>query len=467
MSSDRSAAAVQPDGTTLAEGETVLDPGRVEQLRSAQRVRYNTVTVPSLRLVGFNLLALLLLCHNMLVLQSWSPDAYIAWLVAAELYCLASWLILRRFFAHVEAVDLGFVFLTLDLVLWTAAIYVSGADASWLFITLLVRAADQTNTTFRRVLFFAHASVLCYLAMLLWIHFGQGRPIVWRTEIAKMLTLYLASIYISLTARTAESLRRRTSSALRLARAGMVAKSEFLSKMGHELRTPLSAVIGFADILLKKSRQNGDERDQLYLERIATNARVLLKTLEHILELSNIEAGKLTLSRTEVDLRTLVDRLVAEVTAEQLGPLSLKTDLPQKLAHISTDETCLYQILQHLLSNALTFTQAGGVTVRVVADGASNPVAIDIIDTGPGIPPERLFAVFNAFEQADNSTARAYAGAGLGLSLARSLAQPLGFHIEVESVVGSGSTFRVALVPPEKSGGSVAQDATALSAAGR
>ncbi len=454
-------------GPARIEGEVILDPVRVEQLRRAKQVRHETATVPALRFVGFQLLALVVFSYHALVLKSWIPNAFLAWLLVSEIYCITSWLVLRHFYASIHAVDLGFVFMTLDLVLWTAAIYVSGGTTSWLFLLLLVRTADQTHTTFRRVVFFAHASVICYLVMLLFIQLNAPGTIDWSTEVAKLIMLYAIALYISLTARTAETLRKRTSDALRLARAGIVAKSQFLANMSHELRTPLNSVIGFADVLLKKSRINSDERDKLYLERIGVNARSLLRTIEHILELSNIEAGKLLLQHTSVDLRALVHRLVSGVAAQQLGPLELKTDVPARIEPIVTDEDRLLQILEHLLSNAISFTYKGSVIVRIITNSAHSPTAIEIIDTGAGIPANRLSAIFDAFEQADNTTARTHGGAGLGLSLARSLAEPLGFQIDVESEIGWGSTFRLALVPEARAGAVTAGAHTRSSITGR
>ncbi|MEO8333613.1 MAG: MHYT domain-containing protein [bacterium] len=223
------------------------------------------------------------------------------------------------------------------------------------------------------------------------------------------------------------------------------AKSEFLSNMSHELRTPLNSIIGFSNILLKNKARNLREADVTQLGRISANGKHLLRLINEILDLSKIEAGKVDLEMAWVD----VDRLAKE-TLEEMAPqaelleVRLVADIPIDVTLLHADIARLKQIIMNLLSNAIKFTRGGTVTLRIVTDTVTHrPVRIDVIDTGIGIPPDRLQTVFEAFQQADASTTRKYGGTGLGLTITRSLAELMGWTIDVASTVGVGTTFSV------------------------
>ena len=226
-------------------------------------------------------------------------------------------------------------------------------------------------------------------------------------------------------------------------------KSQFLASMSHELRTPLNSVIGFANILLKNKAGNLVPADLNFLDRIQANGKHLLGLINEILDLSKIEARKVELQLAPVAL----DVLVRETIAQQEGlvrerPVKLLADLPALVAPIQTDADKLKQVIINLIGNALKFTEHGSVTVRVVTDPADHqPQRIEVIDTGIGIPPEKLGVIFEAFQQADASTARKYGGTGLGLTISQALCQLMGYRITVASAVGVGSTFRVELRP--------------------
>jgi len=245
--------------------------------------------------------------------------------------------------------------------------------------------------------------------------------------------------------------RKRAEEAIRRARdeaeEANRTKSQFLANMSHELRTPLNSVIGFASILLKNKIGNLHPTDLNFLERIQANGKHLLVLINEILDLSKIEARKVELQLAPVAL----DVLVRETIAQQEGlvrdrPVQLLADLPASIAPIQTDAEKLRQVIINLIGNALKFTERGSVTVRVVTQPINNqPVRIEVIDTGIGIPKEKLGVIFEAFQQADASTARKYGGTGLGLTISQALCQLMGFHIEVASEVGRGSTFSVVL----------------------
>jgi signal transduction histidine kinase len=166
-----------------------------------------------------------------------------------------------------------------------------------------------------------------------------------------------------------------------------------------------------------------------------------------VLELSDIETQRVQLQSVPVAL----DRLILEIIAGfefQLRdrPLALSAKLPDRITPLRTDEARLKQVLVILIGNALKFTERGSIVVQVVVNEATRqPVRVDVIDTGIGIPKDRLAAIFEAFQQADSGMARKYDGVGLGLTLARALCHLMGCRIEVRSEVGKGSTFSVIL----------------------
>jgi signal transduction histidine kinase len=225
------------------------------------------------------------------------------------------------------------------------------------------------------------------------------------------------------------------------------AKSDFLAHVSHELRTPLNSVIGFSNVLLRKSSVPATANDVVYLERIRDNGTHLLRVIDDLLDLSRIEAGKQQLEIGSVAL----DRLIAETTRElegrQVGKaIVIRADLPPVVRPLTTDERKLKQVLINLIGNAIKFTESGTITVRVAVDpGTTEPIRIDVVDTGIGIPAVRLKAIFEPFEQADGSTARRHEGTGLGLSIARSFCDLMGYRLSVESIERVGSTFSIHL----------------------
>ena len=223
------------------------------------------------------------------------------------------------------------------------------------------------------------------------------------------------------------------------------AKSEFLSNMSHELRTPLNSVIGFSSILLQNKEKNLTSKDLVYMDRIQANGRHLLSLINSVLDLSKVEAGHMELEITSVPLSDLARDTLAELEPQALARnVRLTGEFPAHPCLLETDRAKLKQILINLVGNALKFSADGEVRVIVRVDPASGrPLGIDVVDTGVGIAADRMNAIFEAFQQADNSTARQYGGTGLGLSISRSLAQLMGFDVTATSEVGVGSTFSV------------------------
>ncbi|GMV08080.1 MAG: hypothetical protein AMXMBFR53_43550 [Gemmatimonadota bacterium] len=247
--------------------------------------------------------------------------------------------------------------------------------------------------------------------------------------------------------------RVRAQEALRVAKdeaeAANKAKSDFLASMSHELRTPLNSVIGFTNILLKNKEGHLNEKDIGFLQRVLSNGKHLLELINEVLDLAKVEAGRMELVIEPVDLGQLVVETVQQLEGQakvKEGNVALVADVPAALERVDTDSAKLKQVIINLVGNALKFTHEGSVTVRVdVGSDGKTPVAIAVKDTGIGIPPDRLDAIFEAFQQAEAGTARKYGGTGLGLAISRSICLLMGYDLIVESDVGKGSTFSIVM----------------------
>ena len=238
----------------------------------------------------------------------------------------------------------------------------------------------------------------------------------------------------------AESELRR---AMRFSEEASRAKSRFLANMSHEFRTPLNSVIGFANVLLEQDNVPPGSESHDYLERIRDNGTHLLELVNDVLDLSKVEAGRIDLELEKVDLAELVSDVVANFTPQaRAKQLTLAVEAPAGMQPLVTDRQRLMQILINLVANAIEFTDAGGVTVRVESKGGQ-PQHVLVVDSGIGIAEHRVHEIFEAFKQLDSSDARQHTGTGLGLAISKSLAQRLGYRIEVESTPGAGTTFRI------------------------
>lgn len=221
------------------------------------------------------------------------------------------------------------------------------------------------------------------------------------------------------------------------------AKSMFLASMSHEIRTPLNAVLGGAAILAKSAL---DQRQRDILQLITQSGKTLLELINEILDFSKIEAGQLELESIAFDLEQLVLDIVAMFALkarENNIRLTYVVDVECE-GHWMGDPLRVKQILMNLISNAVKFTPAGKISIRVQLD-AVGQLKISVSDTGIGIKNDQLSQLFEAFVQSDSSTTRKYGGTGLGLSISRKLAQMHGGDISVVSAFGKGSTFVVKL----------------------
>jgi signal transduction histidine kinase/CheY-like chemotaxis protein len=227
------------------------------------------------------------------------------------------------------------------------------------------------------------------------------------------------------------------------AEAASRAKSEFLANMSHEIRTPMNGICGMTALALGTAL---DVEQREYLETVGDSARSLLRIIDDILDLARIEAGKLRLEQAPFEMRRAIREVVAtlDVIAREKGVglnYSIASETPD---YLSGDAGRLRQVLLNLGGNAVKFTDKGEVFVAVAVERGNESfvdLRFTVRDSGIGIPPEKIEAIFSPFEQVDHSTTRKSGGTGLGLTISRRLAALMGGTIHVESVSGQGSTF--------------------------
>src|SRR6266849_4773463 len=276
----------------------------------------------------------------------------------------------------------------------------------------------------------------------------------WREHTALGIGLLVGMLAVSM---YVLSLVRRMFDALARAEAANLAKRRFLSVMSHEMRTPLNAIIGMAD-LLRDTALSREQADML--QTLRGSSRIMLGLVEDVLDFSKIEAGKLVLEKTDFDLHALVNstcRIVAAQAAAKAVEFVVSI-MPEVPPAVRGDPHHLRQVLINLAGNAVKFTERGSVTVHVSAQSESDArvrLKFSIRDTGIGIAPEAQAHIFESFTQADQSTTRRFGGTGLGTTIAKQLVGLMGGKIGLESAVGLGSTFWVELQldkQPERAG---------------
>ena len=219
-------------------------------------------------------------------------------------------------------------------------------------------------------------------------------------------------------------------------------KSEFLANMSHEIRTPMNAVIGLTSLLIEKKL---DEEASRMVKTISSSGETLLRLIDDILDLSRIDAAKLDLDISETDINLICEDVVAlfqiHAQSKAIEFCSNKPELP--VPKVLSDSIRIRQVLSNLIANAIKFTDLGYVCLKWEWKMLENhaQVKFSVMDTGTGIPKDRLLAVFESFTQADGSTQRRFGGSGLGLTIARKIVDLMGGELIVESELGAGSCF--------------------------
>jgi signal transduction histidine kinase len=222
------------------------------------------------------------------------------------------------------------------------------------------------------------------------------------------------------------------------------AKSDFLANMSHELRSPLNAIIGFSEVLKEGLAGDLSSRQKDYCAEIYSSGQHLLSLINDILDLSKIEAGKMTLELEKVDLSLLLEGCLSIVREKALAhDIALRTHIAAGLGEAMVDARKLKQMVYNLLANAVKFTPDGG---SIILEAQRDPVGqleFSVADSGIGIAEKDQLRLFTPFEQLDSSLARKFEGTGLGLSMVRRLAELHGGTVSVESQLGKGSRFMV------------------------
>ena len=223
-------------------------------------------------------------------------------------------------------------------------------------------------------------------------------------------------------------------------------KSAFLANMSHELRTPMNAIIGYSEILIEDAEDAGVKEFEDDLNKIRAAGKHLLSLINDVLDISKIEAGKMTIYLESFDLQNLVNDVVNTIRPMiEQNQNEVEVRFNQLPNQMYADSTKIRQILFNLLSNASKFTENGKITLTVNVDNCDNAqmVRFEVIDSGIGMTEDQLTRVFDEFSQADSSTTRKYGGTGLGLAISKRFCTMLGGSMSVESALNKGSNFTV------------------------
>ena len=262
----------------------------------------------------------------------------------------------------------------------------------------------------------------------------------WRQEMSLSIGIAISIIvlpfYVGVLAERITEAKKRADEANQ-------AKGRFVANVSHEMRTPLNGVIAMADVLRETKL---DESQREIVETLGTSANLLLAQIEDLLDMAKIEAGRIQIEARPFDLTKLIGGTVKVVLPQaRMRGLAMETQIsPDAARWFVGDSHHLGQVLLNLLANAVKFTERGRIEVKALVVGQDQSqarVRIEVRDTGIGIPPEKLSAIFEPFTQADDSITRVYGGTGLGTTIARQLVGLMGGQIGVQSIVGEGSSF--------------------------
>lgn len=414
--------------------------------------------------LGFGVLAIAMSAFDLVQLR-WVYFALIAGKLATN---SLAWLALARQRAVLLTQALN---TTADVVILTAAIYFTGGPASpllasYVIVISVLALLANLGVTVLMVMFV----LVSFSTMMLLMATGvlppqpvPGSPGQVPSVGYAITSILLCAIIVGVpgffSAATLRVLRareialeKRTAQLIQAA----TQRSQFVASMTHELRTPIHGVQGLSDVIAAGIYGPVTDKQKDACASIKRSAQSLLSLIDDLLALTRAEAGKIDARPGPVDVPDLVERVTASVSW-MVGTknLQLDTEIEPDLPTVQSDERWLAHVLVNLVSNAVKFTPEGG-RVSVRAKRRKAAVVLEVIDTGIGITPDEHAMIFEPFRQAERGDAKGYGGVGLGLALVARLTDLLGAGVELESVVGKGSTFRI-IVPLEWRGRSTTQ----------